>query len=88
MKQSNQEPIPEPVNHVLAEQMLRLDLGERVDRERFLQEHPDVADRLRDYFEDLDAVTKAMGGKAAGQTDEHPLPDLRTEARNRDNQTR
>ena len=69
MTPSDQEPGSEPLDHVLAEYMLRIDRGEPVDREQYLQEHPEVADQLREYFADLDAI-----GQALGETDEHPPP--------------
>jgi hypothetical protein len=74
MTHSDRKPISETFEGVLAEYMLRIDRGERIDRARFLQEHPEVADQLREYFADLDAIRDAMGGQVMGRTDEHPHP--------------
>ena len=59
------------LDEVLAEYMLRVDRGEVVDREQFIAEHSDVADKLRGYFADSEAVkevlrepTKQAAGKA------------------------
>lgn len=61
MTPTDPEAVSEPVNGVLAEYMRRIDGGERIDRERFLREHPEAADQLREYFENLDALHCALG---------------------------
>ena len=49
---------------LIAEYLLRVDRGEHLTPERFIAEHPEFADQLRDYFSDEEAV-------AAGAFD-HP----------------
>lgn len=38
------------LNEVLADYFQRLDRGERVDHESLISGHPELAERLRDYF--------------------------------------
>jgi hypothetical protein len=43
-------------DEVLAEYLVRIDRGEPVDREAFVAAQPEVADQLRAYFADSQAV--------------------------------
>ncbi len=49
-------------DEALADFMQRLDRGEPMDRERFLADHPELADELRAYFAACDAVAEVAGG--------------------------
>jgi tetratricopeptide (TPR) repeat protein len=55
------DPLGSTLDAALADFMERLDRGEAVDREQFLREYPGVADELRAYFRDCDAVLGRTG---------------------------
>ncbi|MGO9113374.1 MAG: protein kinase domain-containing protein, partial [Thermoguttaceae bacterium] len=59
----------DPFEQALAEYMLRVDRGEQVDREEFNAAHPEVAQRLRAYFANADAV------QAIVSPSEQPAPE-------------
>ncbi len=61
MPEPNNTPAEDRADEVLGEYMLRIDRGEAVDREEFLRQHPDVADELRGYFADSEAVGRQIG---------------------------
>lgn len=44
----------------LAEYLARIDLGERVDRRKFLLDHPEVAAELQDYFATAEILDSAV----------------------------
>ena len=46
MGEEHQDSEHDPLDEVLAEYMLRLDRGEAADREQFIAQHPDLANRL------------------------------------------
>ncbi|MEX2559682.1 MAG: bifunctional serine/threonine-protein kinase/formylglycine-generating enzyme family protein [Pirellulales bacterium] len=48
------------VNEVLAEYMLRLDAGERIDRQRLLAAHPELRDELAAYLQAEDELARAV----------------------------
>ncbi len=50
-----------PVERVIADHMRRLDRGEAVPREEVIGAHPELADELRAYFDDLDEVEQFAG---------------------------
>ncbi len=61
MLESDETNDPDPLDsdrldEVLAEYLQRTDRGEEVDREQLIAEHPDLADGLRAFFGDLDAL--------------------------------
>ena len=58
------EEIENRVDEALAEYLLRIDRGELVDRDEFVCAHPDVADALRAYFADADAVARGMASES------------------------
>jgi serine/threonine protein kinase len=49
------------LEHAIAEYLRRQDLGENVDRDLFLKDHPSCADGLRQYFEVMDQVDRMCG---------------------------
>jgi hypothetical protein len=51
---------PSHLDEVLAGYMERVDRGEAVDRERFLAEHPDLAEELRVYFLAIDQLKELL----------------------------
>jgi hypothetical protein len=53
-------PIPSHLDEVLAEYMERVDRGETVDRERFLADHPDLAEELHVYFLAIDQLKELL----------------------------
>ncbi len=59
MSEVHDEENPDRLDEVLAEYMQRADRGEVVDREQFIAEHPEVADGLRAFFADFDAIQSA-----------------------------
>ncbi len=73
---------PNPLDEVLGQYLVRIDEGERIDREEFMAQFPDLADELRSFFQDSDAVGKALeesagpGGQetVAGKGLGDPLP--------------
>ncbi|MBT4867708.1 MAG: protein kinase, partial [Planctomycetaceae bacterium] len=56
---------------IIAEYMRRVDAGEKVDREQFLRQHPDVAKEL-DRFLDNVALVEQMAGPALGEQPQSP----------------
>jgi formylglycine-generating enzyme required for sulfatase activity len=61
------------LEEVLAEYMERLDRGEAVDQNRFLAEHPEVAQELRSYFQAGEELKQLARGSATSRTaPEHP----------------
>ena len=64
----------DPLDEILAEYMLRVDRGEAVDREQFIAQHPDLADKLHAYFADVEAIdgdmtaTATYGGVTLGSS--------------------
>jgi formylglycine-generating enzyme required for sulfatase activity/serine/threonine protein kinase len=50
-----------PADAVLAEYLERTDRGEKLDRAKFITEHPEAAADLRSYFHSLDTVNRALG---------------------------
>jgi hypothetical protein len=50
----------DPLDEVLAEYKLRIDCGERIDRQEMLETHPEIADELRKYFAVSDAFAEAF----------------------------
>ncbi len=59
MSEAHDEENPDRLDEVLAEYMQRTDRGEVVDRQQFIAEHPEVADGLRSFFADYDAIQSA-----------------------------
>ncbi|MBL7042492.1 MAG: hypothetical protein ISR77_27890, partial [Pirellulaceae bacterium] len=51
----------EQLDQVLAEYIRRVDAGERVDRESFLNAHPDLADELDEVLGMADKVEQMAG---------------------------
>jgi WD40 repeat protein/tRNA A-37 threonylcarbamoyl transferase component Bud32 len=66
------------LEEVLEDFMQRLDLGEAVDREQLLAQHPELADELRSYFAGIDEVERlgrhAKGGEALTALPGRPTP--------------
>lgn len=60
MSQSENSRRDDRFDEVLLEYMRRRDCVEEVDREEFIAAHPDVADELRAYFADSDAVEEVV----------------------------
>src|SRR5262245_56551125 len=54
-------PGPGRLEAVLADYLERQDRGEAVDRDRLLAAHPELADALRSYFADSDALQRLAG---------------------------
>jgi serine/threonine protein kinase len=82
MSESNSSNDYTPLDEALAEYVMRTDRGEAVDREEFIASHPELADELRAYFADADAVdqmldsaAESMAGAATGA--ETPLKKVR-----------
>lgn len=48
MEQNSEDPT---IDHILSDLLQRLDRGESIDPEEFLQEHPKHVDQLREFFE-------------------------------------
>ena len=61
MPESRQPDDYTPAEAVLAEFLDRTDRGEKLDREEFIRDHPEVAAELGAYFDDLDTVNMALG---------------------------
>src|SRR3972149_3720362 len=61
MPESSQPDDYTPAEAVLGEFLDRTDRGEKLNREEFIREHPEVAAELRAYFDDLDTVNMALG---------------------------
>jgi eukaryotic-like serine/threonine-protein kinase len=64
-----------PADCALSEFLTRLDRGETADRMQFLADHPDLAEELRAYFDDADAV-EAIAGSTLGWTQHGTQPGL------------
>jgi formylglycine-generating enzyme required for sulfatase activity len=64
------------LNVVLAEYLVRVDRGERVDRGGFVAAHAEFADELRAYFDDGDAVVEALTETGRRGADTVELPAL------------
>ena len=58
----------DPAEVVIADYFARVDRGERVDREAFIADHPDVADLLREFFAGANLVEQFAGPTFAEQT--------------------
>jgi tRNA A-37 threonylcarbamoyl transferase component Bud32 len=58
-----------PLDEALAEYVMRTDRGESVDREEFIAAHPELAEELRAYFADADAVERMVDSAAQGMAD-------------------
>jgi anti-sigma factor RsiW len=54
------DPLDALCDKILAEYLMRIDQGERIDRKQFLEQHPAAANRLRSHFEDAAAVQHAL----------------------------
>src|SRR5262245_64193588 len=54
--------------------MERVDRGEAVDRQRFVEEHPDVATGLLAYFQTYDEVSGAWSRRATPPSPEGQRP--------------
>ena len=54
-----------PSDAVLAEYLDRIDRSEILDQERFIREHPEAADELRQFFDDLDVVFQETSAKGS-----------------------
>ncbi len=52
------------LNQLIAEYMLRVDRGQRVDRDAFVAEHADCEVELRQYFRESDEIDEAVGAPA------------------------
>ncbi len=61
-----------PFESVLADYMLRVDRGEEIDREVFLAAHPEVAERLRAYFANADAVQAMVSTAQSRPPEQEP----------------
>ena len=68
-----------PGEVVLAEYLDRTDRGECHDRQQLMREHPEAAEELREFFDDLDTIGLALGdtsqpaiGSAAATADGLP----------------
>lgn len=59
-KPSHQNQGRDLVDAVVADYLRRVDAGELVDRSAFLREHPDVAGRLREFFEHYDIINEMV----------------------------
>ena len=68
----------EQLDQVLAEYIRRVDAGERVDRESFLNAHPDLADELDEVLGMADKVEQ-MAGPVVGCEPPEPEPDQEAE---------
>ena len=64
-----QNSISQRADAVLAEYMQRVDAGNAVDQQKFIAQHPDVADELRAYFQNEKAVDQPF---VPGETVDHP----------------
>ena len=58
----------DPASAAIADYFMRLDRGERVDRDEFIAEHTDIADQLREFFEGANLVEQFAGPTFAEQT--------------------
>lgn len=66
MPESRQPDDYTPAEAVLAEFLDRTDKGEKLSREEFFASHPEIADELRGYFEDLETVGLALAETQGG----------------------
>ena len=69
------QPPSDPFEAVLAEYLHRVDRGEQVDREKFILEHPEAAEPLREYFANADAIGAVVSPHAAPGRRDGPPPD-------------
>src|SRR5262249_30959407 len=58
----------------IAQYLRAADTGAAPDRERFLADHPDLADGLRSFFRDLDAIGCLDAGATLGHGEAGPPP--------------
>lgn len=65
---------PDRMEQALLDYMLRIDQGERVDREALLAAYPDVADELRAYFANSDMLDRAFGVRQNPRPGGSPTP--------------
>ena len=65
----------DPVDEVVGEYLLRLDRGERVDREAFIAAHPGIAADLRKFFADNDALGRRLKSGPEVRTSEPAARD-------------
>ncbi len=56
----NNSGLSEPLDSVIADYLTRLDRGEQLDRQRFLQAHHGVAEELGEFFHDLDFISQRV----------------------------
>jgi WD40 repeat protein/tRNA A-37 threonylcarbamoyl transferase component Bud32 len=61
------------LEEVLEDFMQRLDLGEAVNREQLVAQHPEMADELRSYFAGIDEVER-LGRHTKGEKQQPALP--------------
>lgn len=58
------------IEHALLDFLKRHDLGEKVDRESFLREHPELSEQLRSILDAADWIEKMAGPTVADSLDE------------------
>ncbi|MBN1853601.1 MAG: serine/threonine-protein kinase, partial [Pirellulales bacterium] len=88
MSESNHSNHEDRADKVLADYLLRIDRGEKIDREQFLAAHPEVGEELRAYFAGADVLeamancgeTPTIRSTINGQgllpnDEEEPIPD-------------
>ena len=61
------KPLKDDLSQIIAGYMNRLDGGETIDKQQFLDEHPHLRDDLEQYFEDVDLIENFAGPTAADQ---------------------
>lgn len=66
--------LEEPLDAAVAEYMLRIDRGERVDRQAFLAAHPDCVQGLLDFFTSGDQIAQAFSDLGPAPTPGMELP--------------
>ena len=72
-----QQPTADEISQIIAEYMNRLDAGETIDKQGFIDKHPHLRSELEQYLEDVDLVENLAGPTVKDQ----PQPAIKEENR-------
>lgn len=75
MSSESQLPDDPRLNRIIEEYLRRQDSGQPIDLDSICRSYPDLADQLRAFLSDEDAVRAASG---SGEMDDRPTTDRET----------